>query len=336
MAEAQLKAVRDGKVLSPVRIRRTLTVFRLLAPILVPVIYRAATAARGMLDERRADRLGVPLSQVGQFPGTAVSCRLGSPARSDRCRVSPRRTPRTGRPNNSSLRCAGGSRIWRRRSPQRSPCLRRGDAQRTPPSRPTRRNRRRPDGPAGRALSSTPCPAASRASRFRRVQRRRFHRVACGHGSRHGVRHVPDGWDRGTARRPGRGMGAMVSASDRTADPAVTRCARARTAGQPPRAELLRAPRARRRDGSPGSRRPSCSWRTRGGGARCDSGCGVRTALRGTVLGDPWLRPDHPASVDGHARVRGTTVRPSTTPRVAHRRLDIAPRSPGRLRTLTA
>ena len=69
VAETELKAVREGKLLSPARIRRTLTVSRLLAPIVVPLAYRAAMAARGFLDERRADRLGVPLSQLGQFSG---------------------------------------------------------------------------------------------------------------------------------------------------------------------------------------------------------------------------------------------------------------------------
>lgn len=69
VAEAQLKAAREGKLFSPIRIRRVLTVARLLAPIVVPVAYRAAIAARGLVDERRADRLGVPLSQLGQFSG---------------------------------------------------------------------------------------------------------------------------------------------------------------------------------------------------------------------------------------------------------------------------
>ncbi len=69
VAETELKAVRDGKLLSPARIRRTLTVSRLLAPILVPLAYRGAMAARGYLDQRRADQLGVPLSQLGQFSG---------------------------------------------------------------------------------------------------------------------------------------------------------------------------------------------------------------------------------------------------------------------------
>src|SRR6201991_1145436 len=69
VAETELKAVRDGKLLSPTRIRRALTVTRLLAPVVVPLAYRAAMAARGLLDERRADRLGVPLAQLGQFSG---------------------------------------------------------------------------------------------------------------------------------------------------------------------------------------------------------------------------------------------------------------------------
>jgi hypothetical protein len=70
VAEANLKAVREGSLLSPTRIRRLLTVSRLLAPILVPVAYRVATATRGLIDQRRADQLGVPLSQIGQFSGT--------------------------------------------------------------------------------------------------------------------------------------------------------------------------------------------------------------------------------------------------------------------------
>ncbi|KUI32037.1 hypothetical protein AU195_23630 [Mycobacterium sp. IS-1496] len=69
VAETQLRAAREGKLLSPGRIRRTLTVARLLAPIAVPVVYRASVAARGFADERRAERLGVPLSQLGQFSG---------------------------------------------------------------------------------------------------------------------------------------------------------------------------------------------------------------------------------------------------------------------------
>ena len=69
IAATQLKAAREGKLFSPTRIRRLLTVTRLLAPVAVPLVYRAAIAARGFADERRADRLGVPLTQIGQFSG---------------------------------------------------------------------------------------------------------------------------------------------------------------------------------------------------------------------------------------------------------------------------
>src|SRR5277367_6102042 len=58
VAETQLKAVREGALLSPTRIRRLLTVSRLLAPIVVPLVYRVAMAARGLIDQRRADHSG--------------------------------------------------------------------------------------------------------------------------------------------------------------------------------------------------------------------------------------------------------------------------------------
>jgi hypothetical protein len=69
VAETELKTVREGRLLSPTRIKRLMTVSRLLAPVLVPVIYRASIAVRGVLDEHRAERLGVPLREVGQFSG---------------------------------------------------------------------------------------------------------------------------------------------------------------------------------------------------------------------------------------------------------------------------
>ena len=69
VAEAQLRTAREGRLLSPRRVRRLLAVSRLVAPVVVPVAYRAAVAARGIVDERRADRLGVPLTALGQFSG---------------------------------------------------------------------------------------------------------------------------------------------------------------------------------------------------------------------------------------------------------------------------
>lgn len=84
IAEANLKATREGKLLSPTRIRRFLTISRLLAPVVVPLAYRAAITARGVVDQRRADRLGVPLSQLGQFSGAGgtLSARISGAERS--------------------------------------------------------------------------------------------------------------------------------------------------------------------------------------------------------------------------------------------------------------
>jgi Family of unknown function (DUF6474) len=86
VAETQLRAAREGKIFSPGKIRRTLTVARLLAPIAVPMVYRVSVAARGFADERRADRLGVPLSQLGQFSGhgAELSARIASAEQSVR------------------------------------------------------------------------------------------------------------------------------------------------------------------------------------------------------------------------------------------------------------
>jgi hypothetical protein len=84
VAEAELKAAREGRLLSPTRIRRLLTVSRLLAPILTPLIYRGAMAARALIDQRRANRLGVPLAQIGQFsgPGAELSARIAGSEKS--------------------------------------------------------------------------------------------------------------------------------------------------------------------------------------------------------------------------------------------------------------
>jgi hypothetical protein len=78
VAATQLRTKREGTLLSPSRVRRTLAVSRLLAPVVVPVVYRLAIGARGTLDERRADRLGVPLTALGQFsgPGGRLSARI--------------------------------------------------------------------------------------------------------------------------------------------------------------------------------------------------------------------------------------------------------------------
>lgn len=95
VAEAELKVAREGKLLSPTRIRRLLTVSRLLAPILTPVIYRAAMAARGLIDR------GAPISSGSRWhrsagsPVMAPGCRRGLGEPSDRCGWCRKRSRRT-------------------------------------------------------------------------------------------------------------------------------------------------------------------------------------------------------------------------------------------------
>jgi hypothetical protein len=86
VAEAELKAAREGKIFAPTRIRRVLTVSRLLAPILTPLIYRVAISARALIDQRRADQLGIPLAQIGQFSGhgAQLSARIAGAEKSVR------------------------------------------------------------------------------------------------------------------------------------------------------------------------------------------------------------------------------------------------------------
>jgi Family of unknown function (DUF6474) len=86
VAETNLKAAREGKLLSPTRIRRTLTVTRLLAPVVVPIAYRLAVGARGWLDERRAEKLGVPVGEIGRFSaqGARLSGRIAAAEQSVR------------------------------------------------------------------------------------------------------------------------------------------------------------------------------------------------------------------------------------------------------------
>ncbi|MBB3038031.1 DUF6474 family protein [Hoyosella altamirensis] len=68
VAEQQARTAAEGRV-TVSRARRFVGVTRVLAPVLVPVVYRGVTAARGFLDERRARHFGVPLDELGKFTG---------------------------------------------------------------------------------------------------------------------------------------------------------------------------------------------------------------------------------------------------------------------------
>lgn len=77
---ARAKAAADAKRLSPASVRRYLMVGRLVAPIVTPVIYRAAVAARGRLATIQADRAGVSPDVLRQFSGhgATLSARIAT------------------------------------------------------------------------------------------------------------------------------------------------------------------------------------------------------------------------------------------------------------------
>jgi hypothetical protein len=57
------------KLTDPKIAKRAVTIGKVLAPALAPVLLKAAAGTRGLLDERRARALGVPVDQVGAFRG---------------------------------------------------------------------------------------------------------------------------------------------------------------------------------------------------------------------------------------------------------------------------
>lgn len=66
--EAQKKAAAQ-KGLTVAKVRKYLGVARLLAPVLLPLAYRAATVVRGQIDAQRAQRMGVGIDQLADFTG---------------------------------------------------------------------------------------------------------------------------------------------------------------------------------------------------------------------------------------------------------------------------
>ena len=221
VAETQLKAVREGKLFSPTRIRRTLTVTRLLAPIVVPLAYRAAIAARGFLDERRADRLGCSAQ-----PARPV-------LRARRAAVGPHRRRRadvaTGRREEAQGRRDQAVRRRHDRSAHRPVGRghrRREHADVASPYRPhrdrrtARRHRRRPDGPARRGLTDVPDRQSRCASA--RCRGGAADRGAGGGRARGGRRRAADGRGRGAYWRCSRRRSARwPRPSSRAADARV-------------------------------------------------------------------------------------------------------------------
>ncbi|AWK70497.1 hypothetical protein CBI38_01865 [Rhodococcus oxybenzonivorans] len=66
--KAQEKAAAQ-KGFTVASVRKYLGVARLLTPVLLPIVYRAATVVRGQIDARRADRMGVGIDQLANYTG---------------------------------------------------------------------------------------------------------------------------------------------------------------------------------------------------------------------------------------------------------------------------
>lgn len=62
---------------------RYLGIARTVAPVAVPMAYRGATALRGVLDQRRADKLGVSVDELGAYsgPGAKLGARVAGTER---------------------------------------------------------------------------------------------------------------------------------------------------------------------------------------------------------------------------------------------------------------
>lgn len=84
IAQANAKAVADGKLLSTTRVKRYLQVAKVLSPVLVPIAYRASTAAREQISRIQADRAGVPIAELNRFSGhgAALSARIAGASES--------------------------------------------------------------------------------------------------------------------------------------------------------------------------------------------------------------------------------------------------------------
>src|SRR5690606_6320657 len=73
--EAQAKATQTAGLLQPAKIRRYLSVAKMVAPIAGPLIYRGAIAARGEITALQARRAGVPAGLLTQYGGPSAALR---------------------------------------------------------------------------------------------------------------------------------------------------------------------------------------------------------------------------------------------------------------------
>ncbi|GEE00478.1 hypothetical protein nbrc107696_09240 [Gordonia spumicola] len=71
----QAKADAAAAFFTPAKMKRFLTVGRMAAPIVVPIAYRGAVAARAQLTAYQAQRAGVPAAVLTQFGGPSAALR---------------------------------------------------------------------------------------------------------------------------------------------------------------------------------------------------------------------------------------------------------------------
>ncbi|MEZ5212263.1 DUF6474 family protein [Gordonia sp. (in: high G+C Gram-positive bacteria)] len=78
--EAQAKAAEKAALFGPARVKRYLTVAKMLAPIAGPILYRGAIAAREQVTAVQARRAGVPAGLLTQYggPNAALRARIAA------------------------------------------------------------------------------------------------------------------------------------------------------------------------------------------------------------------------------------------------------------------
>ncbi|WP_132992738.1 DUF6474 family protein [Gordonia zhaorongruii] len=74
-AAEQTKQAAEAAMFTPAKMKRYLTVGRMVAPVAVPIAYRGAVAARAQFTEVKAKRAGVPASVLNQYGGPSASLR---------------------------------------------------------------------------------------------------------------------------------------------------------------------------------------------------------------------------------------------------------------------
>ncbi|MFT3660555.1 MAG: DUF6474 family protein [Gordonia sp. (in: high G+C Gram-positive bacteria)] len=72
---AKAQAAQNAGLLQPAKIRRYLTVAKMVAPIAGPLIYRGAVAARAEITALQARRAGVPAELLTQYGGPSAALR---------------------------------------------------------------------------------------------------------------------------------------------------------------------------------------------------------------------------------------------------------------------